>query len=470
MIKRTRTILFFICLFLFFLITPFIVLYSGGYRIDWNLKRIIKTGGFYFKVWPEGVQVFIDGKFKKKTGLLSNSVYINNLTPKEYKIEIKKEGFQTWQKNLEIKDNWVTTSDNVILIPENPKIVNLSQKVGDFFFSPDQRKLIIKEDSNKGWDLKIIEFPSFLTQEIYPKNNLFSGFQSADVELLDLKFSQDSNRILLTTKEKENVRYWILELQSPLQEQTPEDLISLDFLGNEAEDVSFNPQDVQKIFFIKKTNLFNASIVTKIADLNPILKNVISYEIFEGDLFRISSDGFFFKTDLTGGNEEKLNSDPFPIKKDKEYQIYIKSPYFFLKEGEVLYMLKPDSTSFEKISEPARDINFSPDGNKMLYFNNYEIGVLFLEKKESQPPNEALENLFLTRLSEKINQVGWLNSNYLLFTVGNKIKISEIDDRDKINIYDFAEFNSPKIFFNQFDKKLYILSEGNLSFSEKLLP
>jgi hypothetical protein len=470
MTKRTRTILFFICLFLFFLITPFIVLYSQGYRIDWNLKKIIKTGGFYFKVWPEGTQVFIDGKFQKKTAFLSNSVYINNLTPKEYKVEIKKEGFQSWQKNLEIKDNWVTTSDIVILIPENPKFVNLSQKVEDFFFSPDQRKLIIKEDNNKGWGLKIIEFPSFSNQEKYPENNLFSGFQSTDVELLDLKFSQDSNRILLTTREKENVRYWILELRSPLQEQTPDDLISLDFLGNETEEVSFNPQDAQKIFSIKKTSLFNANIVTKIVDLNPLLKNIISYEISEGKLFRISNDGSFFRTDLVGGNEEKLNSDPFSIKKDKKYQIYVKSPLFFLKEDEVLYILKPDSTAFEKISESVKDIKFSPDGKKMLYFNNYEIGVLFLEKKESQPQKEALENLFLTRLSEKINQVSWLNSNYFLFTVGNKVKISETDGRDRINIYDFAEFNSPKIFFNQFDKKLYILSEGNLSSSEKLLP
>lgn len=464
MLKRTRTILFFICLFLFFLITPFIVLYSQGYRIDWNLKRIIKTGGFYFKVWPEGAKLFIDGKFQKKTGFISNSVYINNLTPKEYKIEIKKEGFQTWQKNLEIKENWVTTSDNVILIPENPKFVNLSQKVGDFFFSPDDKKIILKVELEKGWNLKIIELDRNLTSD------LFSGFQSADVELLDLKFSQDSNRILLTTKEKENAQYWILELQSPLQEQTPSDLISLDFLGNEIGEVSLNPQDIQKIFFSKKTSLFNADIVTKTVDLNPLLKNVISYKISEGKLFRISEDGFFFKTDLTGGNEEKLNSDPFPLKKDEKYQIYVKSPLFFLKEEGVLYILKPDSTSFEKISEPVNDVKFSPDGKKMLYFNNYEIGVLFLEKKESQPQKEALENLFLTRLSEKINQVGWLNSNYLVFTVGNKVKISEIDDRDKINIYDFAEFNSPIIFFNQFDKKLYILSEKNLSSSEKLLP
>jgi hypothetical protein len=44
----------------------------------------------------------------------------------------------------------------------------------------------------------------------------------------------------------------------------------------------------------------------------------------------------------------------------------------------------------------------------------------------------------------------------------------EIDERDKINIYDLAEFKEPKIFFN--DKKLYLLSEENLYASEPLTP
>lgn len=468
--KRTRTILFLICLFLFFLITPLVVLYSQGYRIDWDLKKIIKTGSFYFKVWPDGAQVFINGTFQKKTGFISNSVYINNLTPKEYKVEIKKQGFQTWQKNIEIKENLVTISGNVILIPENPEYINLGKKAGDFFSSPDNKKIILKAELEKGWNLKIIELPTVLTQDMNITNDLFSGFQSADVELLDLKFSQDSNRILLTTKEKEKISYWILELQSPVQEQTPNDLISLDFLGNNAEIIYFNPQDIQKIFFLKGTAIFSANISTKVVDLNPILDNAINYEIYAGNLFWLSNDGFLFKADLSSGNAEKLNSESFPVKKDGKYQIYVKSPLVFLKEDEVLYILKPDSKALEKFSEFVKDVKFSPDGREMLYSNNYEISIVFLEKKESQPQKEAFEKLFLTRFSEKIGEVSWLNSDYLVFNVGSKIKISEIDDRDKLNIYDFGELNSPKIFFNQFDKKLYILSERNLYTSVKLLP
>jgi hypothetical protein len=409
-------------------------------------------------------------------------------------VEIKKEGFHPWQKNLEIKENFVISFNDIFLIPENPKYTVLAQKVEDLFFSPDQKKLILKEKNDKNWSLKIIEFSSFPAQGEYTESNLFSGFQSTEVELSDLKFSQDSNRILLITKEKEiirtppsaeilipsELRYWILELRSPIQEQTPDNLISLDFLGDKAGVISFNPQDIQKIFFLKGTVHFSANISTKKVDLNPILNDIISYEIYAGNLFWLSNDGFLFKADLSGGNAEKLNSELFLVKKDKKYQIYIKSPLLFLKEDEVLYILKPNSRTLEKFSEFIKDIKFSPDGRKMLYFNNYEIDILFLEKKESQPQKEALEKLFLTRFSEKIGQVLWLNSDYLAFNVGNKIKISEIDDRDKLNIYDFGEFpalgesamggNSPKMSFNQSDKKLYILSEGSLYVSVKLLP
>ena len=131
--KRLRTILFAVCLFLFFLIAPLVILYSQGYRIDWIGKKIRKTGGFYFKVWPENAQVFIDGKFKKKTAFMSNSTYISNLTPKEYKVEIKKPRFQAWQKSLEIKENWVTESGGIILFLEDPSYTNLRQKVESFF-------------------------------------------------------------------------------------------------------------------------------------------------------------------------------------------------------------------------------------------------------------------------------------------------------------------------------------------------
>jgi hypothetical protein len=466
--KRTRTILFLICLFLFFLIAPLIILYSQGYRIDLDSRKIVKTGGFYFKVWPGGVQVFIDGKFKKKTNFLSNNIYLDNLLPKEYKVEIKKQGFYTWQKNIEIKENLVTEFNNILLIPENPKYENLAQNIESFFFSPDGKKIILKEKGATGWNLKIIELDKNL------RSNLFSGFQSANIELLDLKFSQDSKRILLSTKEKEKLEYWLLELGSPIQEKMPADLISLDFLGDKANDISFNPSDSQEIFFTKElleeNNLFEADFIKKEVGSKPIIKNLVTYEISEGNLFWISKNGFVLKTNFTGEIEERLNFEAFPIKEEKKYQIYIRLPFILLKEDEALYILNPESRLSEKLSESSRGEKFSPDWNKILYFNNYEIWFLFLEKNEDQPERGLLERLFLTRFSEKIEQAFWLDSNYVVFDIGDKVKISEIDNRDKINFCDFSEFKSPEIFFNQFDKKLYILSERNIFSSEKLIP
>ncbi|HEY0090170.1 MAG TPA: hypothetical protein VGB37_15085, partial [Candidatus Lokiarchaeia archaeon] len=112
-----------------------------------------------------------------------------------------------------------------------------------------------------------------------------------------------------------------------------------------------------------------------------------------------------------------------------------------------------------------------------------EIWILFLKDKLDQPTKKTGEKIFLTRVSEKINDVFWLNSDYLIFDSGNKLKIAEIDDRDRINIYDLSEFKEPpqgaasavptgqaKIFFNKSDKKLYVLTQDNLYVSEKLIP
>ena len=56
-------------------------------------------------------------------------------------------------------------------------------------------------------------------------------------------------------------------------------------------------------------------------------------------------------------------------------------------------------------------------------------------------------------------------------------KISEIDERDKINVIEAAEIKTTplltgrvEIFWGENDKKLYILSEGRLYSSTALLP
>jgi len=255
MSKRTRTILFIICVVIFALATPVVVFYSQGYRFDFETKKIVQTGAFYFKVSPRNAEIYLNNKPKAKTSIFTNSALIENLVPKTYGVEIKKQGYYTWQKNLEVKERQVTEAKNVVLIPENP------------------------------------------------------------------------NFIILATSTKE-----ILDITSKIE-----------------------------------------MVAT------------------------------------------------------------------------------------------------SSDKNKLIEFNDYEIWISLI-KKTIQSQTEQEEKIFITRFSEKIDKVFWLNDYYLIFNVGNKIKVAEIDDRDRINIVDLVEFENPEIFWSEKAKKLYVLSQDNLYLSENLLP
>lgn len=241
MTKRIRTIFFIACVVLFVLAAPSVILYSQGYRPDFENKKFVQTGGFYFRIAPSRADVYLNGKMEKSASIITNSVYIENLLPKNYEIEIKKDGYHSWKKTLEVKGKEVTEAENITLFPKNPQF-------------------------------------TIIDQDVYP--------------------------------------------------------------------------------------LITASAT-------------------------------------------------------------------------------------------------STDKKKIVESNNYEIWVELLKRKEK---------IFLTRFSEKIGNIFWLNDYYLIFNVGNKIKIAEIDDRDGLNIVDLAELESPKIAWDKNAKKLYVLSEKKLYLLENLLP
>jgi len=418
MTKKTRSILFLICLFLFLLIAPSVIFYSQGYRIDINSKKITQTGGLFLKIIPKQVEVFIDGKLKKKTDFFFGSALIENLLPKKYKIQVKKEGYYLWEKNLEIREKEVTEAKNIVLIPENPNFGILTKEVKNFWFSPDEKKIILFEENEKGWGLKLFDLERNVKSHLIDEKDIYS--KGAD--LLELEFSPDSKEIFLEVGTEEQLKYFTLE--------------------------------IDKI----------PPVLTESKEPSSSFKNTITSKTIGQDIYYLNNLGHFLK------NEERLTEKPFPVKPETEYVLEIFQDFVFLREGQILYQFNPGSKSFEKFFEPIKDLKISPDYKKVVYFSDYEIWILFLEKINDQPKREARDKLFLIRLSEQIKDCFWLNSDYLIFNAANKIKIAEIDDRDRINVVYVAEFENPKIFWNQFDKKLYILSDGNLSQSGKLLP
>ncbi len=436
MTKKTRTVLFFVLLILFLISAPTTALYSLGYRFDFEKRKITQTGGLYLKVWPKNVQIYLNGKLVKKTDFFFGTTLIENLLPKKYEIEIKKNGFHSWKKILEIQKKQVSDVKNVVLIPEKTNFTILANEIYEFFFLFVGKRIILLEQEENGWVLKLFDVEKNLKIRLIGEKDIS---KTSTVELLDFGFLPHDKEIFLKVKIKDKIDDFVLSL-----EKTPPILSKKD------------------------------------APLS-LPENILTHQVLDGEFYYLDNSGYLFKSNTLFYPKLKINEQPLPLnplkdkisngaKKGIAYKMMKFKNYFFIQQGQTLYLFNPDLKSFEKFFEPIKEVKISPDFKKLVYFSDSEIWILFLEEKFDHPYKKAGERLFLTRLSEKINQVFWYTSHYLIFVAGDKIKIAEIDDRDKINIVDFTEFKDPKIFFNQSDKKIYILSERNFYSSEKLLP
>ena len=514
MTKKTRTLLFFILLFCFMVIAPSIVFYSWGYRFNFETKKIVKTGAFYFKVLPKSAQISIapldskgnvikEKEIIKKTDFFFGAALIENLLPKKYQIEIKKDGLYSWKKILELKENQVTEAKNIVLVPQDIGINPLTKNVEDFFPSPDEKIIILKEtaessstssppgSNSAGWSLKTFEVQNNVKSQLMDSKDLSKDGQ---VYLLDLKFSSDSERLLLKVdvgeedkssssptesrlrdeggKESEalfdfanaRVKYYLLDLTQALPKA-----ILLDFLNEEYQDISFHPNNSQQLIMLKNGAIFEADIAQKKIS-QKLLENVKSFQIFNQDFYYLDNSGFLFKTDFSFSNPEKINKQPFSLEKDRSLQVDVFLDWIFISDGQKIYFFNLESDSFEKFFETNKQLKVSPDYKKIAYASDYEIWILFLKPELGQPQKENKEQLFIARFSEKMGEIFFFTDHYLIFNSGGKIKIAETDDRDIINIVDLAEFESPKIFWNQIYKKLFILSNGNFYSSKVLIP
>lgn len=460
--KRNRLILLIFCAVLFFFIAPLVLFYSQGYRFDFDEKKFVGTGGLYIQVSNTSAGIYLNGKFVRKTGFLSNAALIKNLLPKKHNIEIKKTDFWPWQKILGIEEKKVTKIENVLLIKKGISFSVLSQDVGDFLISQDGKKILLRKiTEEEKWFLEELSLENGTKRKILKEEDLGELTESL-AEITVLEWDSLKNKVLFQTSSGKELRCLLLDYtpQIPI-------LSELDFLDEEAENISFNPKNDDEFFYLKDQVMFKADLQNRKDTGQAFLNNLVTFKTTKDDIIWLSTSGFLFKTDYSGQTREALNQKPFFIQKEKKYKIEIQNSEIFLLENNDLYYFSPEE-DLKKILEGVQGMKFSPDSRKAVYWNDHEIWILEFEPE--------YKKVFLTRFSKKIGDCFWLTPYYLIFNVEEEVKISEIDNRDKLNIINLYEENlgenkeNLKIFYNELNKKLYVLNQETLFSSEPVIP
>lgn len=461
MTKKKRTLLFLACVISFLIIAPIIVLYSQGYRFDLKNRTMTKTGAFYVKALPKNCDVSINGKLVSKTDFLFGTDLIENLIPATYLIEVKKQGYIPWQKNLKIKAMMTTEAKNIILFPQNLNLQIKTSNVSRIFPAPSNEKLILEKKGSQGWYLTSFDFKSNLEQTLISEKDFDK--KKIGSTLLNLTWSADSEKVIADISIGETEKFFLLEVENKIS------LLSLDPLGY-FEKISFQTNDSSKFFVLKNGSLYSGDF-TSLKTIK-LTDKIIDFAVADSKLYVLNSSGFVMEIDnFTNFPGQKLSSEPLTIIPETPYELKIEQRYLFLKHGNQLSWFDEKNNNFIEIAKDATDLAVSQDNGKLVYLNNTEISVYFFKEKIEQiEEREPNQNMLLARFSEKIGQVFWLNNDYLLFSVGNKLKVAEIDNRDQANIIDLAEIDSPQVYFNKDSKNASVLTQGNLLISDQILP
>lgn len=453
MTKRKRITLFIVFAFLFLILAPFLIFYALGYSFDLQKGKFVKTGAFYFKTNLKDYQVLVNGKFRGKSSFILGTVFIKNIIPREYKITIERDGFYPWEKNLQVKEGLTTEARHITLFPKDIHFTPLlSKNVGKFYFGwgkiffiqGDEENWILGESSLEGEEKKVI----LTKKEI-----------KGDFSISKIIFSSDGKTMLLTLKNSSQKKLFLL------REDIPQKKIQEIFLPKEAKLINFSPLGDNSLFFLEKEKLRKWSLQ---AGYENILDSVVTYSFWNNKIVWLDNNGFLYESDISGKPLAVLNFSPFPIKKNKEYQIYLGNNLskIILQEDSTFFYL--DNNQFKKILEGGEKLNISPDVKKIAFFSNHEIKIFFWEDLLDQPQRKRGETILLFRFLENIGKVRWINGDYIIFSLGDKIKISEIDNRDHINVIDIGNFQNPDFEYDGSSKKAFVLSDGTLYLSSQI--
>ncbi len=268
----------------------FIVLYAKGYRLNLTSKKLEPTGIIAVSAFPKASSVYVNGELVGATDI--------NLTlqPGEWLVEVKKEGYTSWQKRVNLKEG-VVVSLSARLYPKNPSLkpltsIGVAKAVG--VDNLDKVLLFIKKGEKKDGVYLFENSKGPIISRGKPRELfLFSEYTQGEVDLeaLDPIFSPDFKQFIL---ELEGRRY--LFPLSPSQEEVLDitssykELIAawekerrkqeLDILRSFSEDfekiasssfeiISFSPDETKLLYRPKKNLRLPEFLKKPLSGVNP---------------------------------------------------------------------------------------------------------------------------------------------------------------------------------------------------------
>lgn len=462
--KRLRTRKLFIMYFfagIGIILSSLILLYiTFGYKFDSSTREIVKNGLIFTDSSPTSSSIYINGKQKGETE--------ERFTVPEgkYNIELRKEGYISWKKTINLGGGKIERLIYPKLIPSKLTTAESKNYIGNPTFSTeslDRKKIVIATpNSVSNFDIFDTSKPEDPAKTIDIPQSIYSTPKNVSTEKLKLvEWASDNKHFLVKHFYDDKFEFVVINIDEPAES------VNINKLHG------FNPISIllrdkkHDQLYIQKEDLSLNIATTKNVEITPILQNVSNFKtnrdniviystndpktpdktnvkiLLDDDTYNIATftksemflDIVEFDDDwsavVVSKTEGKMSifNDPFH-KKDKK-------PLNNLRAFKSLNIVNPTELSF---STTVRFALAQSSTNLAIY--DFEDHKKFEYKFDTPLANEQLAN--------------WMDGHRLLITKDNKVQLFEFDNHNKTSLVTINTDSEP--FFDRDYLRIFTLA------------
>lgn len=420
---RYRRLIYSTFIFVFIVLTPIIIIYTSGYRYNFKKGTIEKTGILYLETKPKDALIFIDGKYKNTT-----PARFPYLLPDIYSVEIMKNGYYSWQNELEIKSNLTTFAKNIILFKKTLPINIIEGEINILAISPNRQKLIYSIIKQNTEELRLLNLRG--QSDLLIK--LFNKKTYNNLEFIS--WSPSQNKLMLKEEINDFNKYLIIDIDT-LKIKELFDITRLNF-----NQISWDATSDNYLYSLRNFVLYQIDLLNDIT--KPIISaNIEDFKAKDKKIYYVSrtaKESFLNKIILDSPKEEKAKKIKLPFLSQYTLQISNQDYLVLLdKKNNDFFIINPNAFEHVDIAEDiilqdkAKSITWTDDFNNLLYYSDFEIWTFNLLTRQ--------KNL-ISRYGKIINQALWYPHNkYIIYQLENSLNAIEGDEEELKNDIKLAE-------------------------------
>ncbi|MFA5248643.1 MAG: PEGA domain-containing protein [Patescibacteria group bacterium] len=394
-----RKILFVIFIIAFFIISPIVIFYASGYKLDWknplSFYFIQKTGMLIIASDPAEAEIFLNEKKQKnfspdlkifKGGeTIKTPAKIKNLLPGSYDLRVERPGYWPWERRIKIFSEQITHVLDVRLFRHSLPTLSILTNDTEIKVSPNDKKMIL--------------LPSGDIFEI--KNEAVSKTSSSSQA--SATWSPDSGKIIFPEE--------IANLKSP------EKNISLKKILGEDFSLAKWGKSNEEIIYLHNNKLSRLNLATQAAQVLLIEEKILDFLPGKNQIAALSTAGTAVKLKIFSPDKETAGKEislPF-----SENYLFINEEGKFLnildKSHSLLYLIDPATG---QIKETLKNCKYAAwfNDDTLFYANDFEIWALNLTQNTKRLLTRVSENPITSILATKTD-------NYLLYFTNKTINI-----------------------------------------------